>query len=337
MTKLLLDEQPLVILPKLATAIGLNEAIVLQQIHYWIELYKKANDDRHFVDGKWWVWNTGKEWQENFPFWSESTVWRTLDKLRKPTDTRGPLVIADNHNKKGYDQTKWYTIDYEEVDRIEASYSGCETPVSQNDEMELVNLEKPIPETTRDYQKELGADAPESSDSDLTDERKPVTINLVDNEYLYEDCPECGGRILLRELSKTSAECPHCKVPIWLRDIDGIAVRKPAQQYRSTKKKRVLGNVIECPEQFRHLPPVGVKSTTLKTLYGQNKDMLYECLQWALGKVAEGKMPEHKAVQSAVSWMQKRLSAAEAQYTEQPKEKKGPIVIDMERAGVNLD
>lgn len=337
MTKLLLDEQPLVILPKLATAIGLNEAIVLQQIHYWLELFKKANDDRHFIDDRWWVYNTGSEWQENFPFWSESTVRRTLDKLREPTDTRGALVITGNYNQKGYDQTLWYTIDYEEVERIEASYSDCTNPFSQNDEMDLVKVEKPIPETTRKNQRELGAKAPESNDSVLTKEKEPVTIHLVDNEYLYEDCPECGGRILLKELSKTSAECPHCKVPIWVRDIDGIAVRKPAQQYRSSKKKRVIGDIIECPEALGHLPPVGVKSTTLKALYSQNKDMLYECLQWAISKVAEGKMPEHKAVQSAVSWMRKRLNAAETKYQEQPQQKKGPIIIDMERAGVNLD
>lgn len=40
MSKLLLDDEPLVILPKLAAAIGLNEAIILQQLHYWLEKVK---------------------------------------------------------------------------------------------------------------------------------------------------------------------------------------------------------------------------------------------------------------------------------------------------------
>ena len=35
MSKLLINEHPLQVLPSLATKIGLNEAIVLQQIHYW--------------------------------------------------------------------------------------------------------------------------------------------------------------------------------------------------------------------------------------------------------------------------------------------------------------
>ncbi len=36
MNNLLLDEHPLLVMPKLATLIGLNEAIVLQQVHYWL-------------------------------------------------------------------------------------------------------------------------------------------------------------------------------------------------------------------------------------------------------------------------------------------------------------
>lgn len=35
MSKLLLDSNPLVIIPELAVAVGLNESIILQQLHYW--------------------------------------------------------------------------------------------------------------------------------------------------------------------------------------------------------------------------------------------------------------------------------------------------------------
>ena len=35
-SKLLVDEPPLIVLPSLAVAIGLAEAILLQQIHYWL-------------------------------------------------------------------------------------------------------------------------------------------------------------------------------------------------------------------------------------------------------------------------------------------------------------
>jgi len=37
MSKLLIDEYPLQVLPSLAVIYGLNEAIILQQVHYWIK------------------------------------------------------------------------------------------------------------------------------------------------------------------------------------------------------------------------------------------------------------------------------------------------------------
>lgn len=36
MSKLLIDDYPIQVLPKLAKVIGLNEAIILQQLHYWL-------------------------------------------------------------------------------------------------------------------------------------------------------------------------------------------------------------------------------------------------------------------------------------------------------------
>ena len=36
MSKLLIQENPMMILPSLAEKIGLNQAIVIQQFHYWL-------------------------------------------------------------------------------------------------------------------------------------------------------------------------------------------------------------------------------------------------------------------------------------------------------------
>lgn len=43
--QLLINEPPLQVLPTLAKTIGLNEAIVLQQVHYWLN--PKFNTDLH--------------------------------------------------------------------------------------------------------------------------------------------------------------------------------------------------------------------------------------------------------------------------------------------------
>ncbi len=72
MSRLLLDEHPLMVSPSLAKAVGLNEAIVLQQLHYWLTRFKELQDEYHYRDGRWWAYNTLKGWNDNFPWWSKN-------------------------------------------------------------------------------------------------------------------------------------------------------------------------------------------------------------------------------------------------------------------------
>ena len=77
MSRLLINEPPLQVLPSLVKEIGLNEAIMLQQMHYW--LLKSANE----FTGVKWFYKTLEEWQTEFPFWSAMTIRRTLGSLEK--------------------------------------------------------------------------------------------------------------------------------------------------------------------------------------------------------------------------------------------------------------
>ncbi|PKE17795.1 DnaD domain protein [Macrococcoides caseolyticum] len=108
MSKLLMDEHPIQVMPTLASHIGLNEAIILQQMHYWLS---KSN---HKHDGRMWIYNTVKGWAEQFPFWSESTIKRAINNL-----TKKELVLIGNYNKAKFDKTLWYSIDYEKLDELE--------------------------------------------------------------------------------------------------------------------------------------------------------------------------------------------------------------------------
>ena len=106
-SKLLIDDYPIQVLPKLAIEIGLNEAIILQQIHYWL------NQSNHNHDGKKWIYNTYDDWNKQFPFWSVMTIRRTITSLEKQN-----LILIANYNKAGFDKTRWYSIDYEEVESV---------------------------------------------------------------------------------------------------------------------------------------------------------------------------------------------------------------------------
>ncbi|KLU74224.1 hypothetical protein [Clostridium botulinum] len=113
-SRLLMKEQPIVINKELAQIIGLNEAIVLQQIEYWININETARKESAYQDGFYWTYNTIDEWQEQFPFWSYDTVKRTLLKLRKKE-----ILITNRFNKKEYDRTLWYRIDYDKLNETE--------------------------------------------------------------------------------------------------------------------------------------------------------------------------------------------------------------------------
>lgn len=137
---LLMTSRPIVINPDLAYSIGLNEAIALQQINYWLQETKSGMES----DGVRWIYNTTEQWLEQFPFWSESTLKRTFTRLK----TLGVLKI-EQLNKSQRDMTNFYTINYEselldEVKVTESKRSKCAVPSGQNDTMEEVKVKRSI-------------------------------------------------------------------------------------------------------------------------------------------------------------------------------------------------
>lgn len=101
---MLFNFRPLVINPELAMRIGLNEAIVLQQVNYWI------NDKEQGVNfqGRRWVFNSYESWVKQFPFWSADTVKRAFTSLVK----QGCLDV-EQLNKSQHDRTNYYTINHD--------------------------------------------------------------------------------------------------------------------------------------------------------------------------------------------------------------------------------
>ena len=101
---LLTIKRPLVINPQLAVVVGLNEAIVLQQLSYWL-----GNEGSGvYENDKKWVYNTYKDWQEQMPFFSERTIQRAILSLEE----KG-IILSAMFNRGRGDRTKFYSIDYD--------------------------------------------------------------------------------------------------------------------------------------------------------------------------------------------------------------------------------
>lgn len=106
-SRYLLEEHPITFHTTLAYALGLNEAIVLQKINLWL------NCKPHNAEGRNWIYNSYRSWHEQLPFFSESTIKRTLNNLFNQG-----IILKSNFNKNKMDNTNWYSINYEKLDEI---------------------------------------------------------------------------------------------------------------------------------------------------------------------------------------------------------------------------
>jgi hypothetical protein len=108
--------------------IGLNAAVVVNKIEYWIE--KGYGEE---IDGVVYIWNPMRVWAKQFPWMSLKTLNRVFDKL---IDLK---IIFKRKHGRNYDQTRSYGINYEHP-----IMSKCLNPFSQNDQMESVKMGKCI-------------------------------------------------------------------------------------------------------------------------------------------------------------------------------------------------
>ena len=132
-SKLLIAEPPLQLLPSLARAVGLNEAVFLQQLHYWLLATP------HLKDSEPWVYNTYEEWHRQLDFWSVATIRRIVGSLEE----RGLVKSTDRFNASKVDRTKWYTIDYDALDRLlkpADDLLNLSSPADQLEQVEALNL-----------------------------------------------------------------------------------------------------------------------------------------------------------------------------------------------------
>ncbi|MER2061463.1 MAG: hypothetical protein ABS894_00880 [Aerococcus urinaeequi] len=140
---LMMGKQPLILRPELACLIGVPEALMFQQIYYWVQ--KEIN----IRDGYSWVYNTYEEWQKQFPFWSTKTIQRTITSLEK----QGLIVSSSEYNKMAIDKTKWYRLNIVSSpsgQNVLSNESNCPDTRGQN----VQTNNHRLPETTTKNKKE---------------------------------------------------------------------------------------------------------------------------------------------------------------------------------------
>jgi hypothetical protein len=103
----LLDERPLIVLPSLARAVGVNGAIALQQLHFHLVT---TGGREHKGHG--WYYSTYEQWQkEDFPFWKGHYIRDLFQALEK----RRLIINCQPESRKN--RRKYYRIGHAALDQ----------------------------------------------------------------------------------------------------------------------------------------------------------------------------------------------------------------------------
>lgn len=225
MSKLLIQDRPLIVLPNLAKKIGLKEAIVLQQMHYWLNSKKIEN-----IDETPWVFNTYKDWSKQFSCWSKITTIRSIKSLEKKN-----LIITGNFNKSRFDKTKWYTINYKKLEELKMLL-----PKSKSDiKLYATTLIDEIEEEP----KKVEITPQESNENSMRSERSLDEINLI-TSYIDTKSTTKNNSLSLSSTTSLSGSLQREKtmIQIWNEVVEQNKRKVELTPSRINKLNKILSN-----------------------------------------------------------------------------------------------
>lgn len=283
MRKILFDEQPIVVDKVLARKLGLNEAVVIQQVHYWLKINEKKN--QNYIHNRYWTFNSLKEWHENnFDFWSLDTVKRTFSKLEKMG-----ILLVDNFNKDRRDRTKWYSIDYEKLgellseedadkncnsksanctnakaETLSSKSANCNSAKCTNAEGQIApgksakctNVKGQIaPTITRDYYTEITTEITEEGMNEEADGKNQTTkkqqLKKTD-EQVYDDYEEAALHYF-RKFGENTNILPYIRewVAVYGKELVIYVVDRLAEQDKKINNViRWMEKALKSPEKY---------------------------------------------------------------------------------------
>lgn len=166
-SRLLINENPLQVLPSLAVALkNINEAIILQQVQYWV------NRSENEYAGRKWVYNTIEQWKDQFPWLSERAIRTRFNSLIE----KG-VIITSNFNRAKFDRTKWYTIDYDKLNSLIENQNNVENLDMKHSEESSESKRKKVTDATG---RKLQIQAEESYALDSEETSGPIPENTID-------------------------------------------------------------------------------------------------------------------------------------------------------------
>lgn len=87
----------------IAEEYGLTEAIILQNIAFWIA--KNEANERNYYEGDYWTYNSIKAFKNLFPYLTEKKIRNALERL-----IQADIIRVGNYNTDRRDRSLWYSL-----------------------------------------------------------------------------------------------------------------------------------------------------------------------------------------------------------------------------------
>ena len=140
---------------------GVEKAVILYNIRFWLEKNKANDKDRHKHDNHYWTYNSAKAFAKLFPYFNESKIHRLLKQMEDDG-----LILSSNYNKAAYDRTKWYSMpEFMIADLDNNHFADMENGDCENEECDFADMENgdcrsagPIPDINTDSKPNINTD-----------------------------------------------------------------------------------------------------------------------------------------------------------------------------------
>ena len=170
---------------------GVEEAIIIQNLHHWIE--KNEANERHFHDGRYWSYNSVKAFSDLFPYWNSRHIARLLIKMEQDG-----IILAGNYNKNPYDRTKWYAL----TDSVLSIYQKWEMEkpeVSNGD----TGSDQPIPDSKPD----INTDSKPNKEKEEKESERIVDVSYNESSHESSDAPHQTKTFMPPTVEEVEAYC----------------------------------------------------------------------------------------------------------------------------------
>ena len=117
----------------LACIVGVNEAILLKNIAYWV--FRNESNAKNYQDGRYWTYNSMDAYTKLFPFWTVNMIRTILNKL-----IQNGWIEKRAYNQDRFNHTSWYTLTDKGLDYFQGGIS------QKNDQSAM-------PDSTHRYEK----------------------------------------------------------------------------------------------------------------------------------------------------------------------------------------